>query len=220
MALVSTLNKPQGLTPVKYLSGNNWDGRGRMYHIDSGDTNAYYVGDPVSLKAGTATITGEDAGLPTLTVGQVGATNVGVILAIGTTPRGGPYIDPSNLGYGSQVVTGAPATKIKPYYALVADDPNIIFMIQEGGGGTALTVAACSKNANFALAAPATGVMYSGAYLNNNTAPATTATYNLKLLGLAQVIDSSTGIYNTYGPYAKWLCLLNNHYYMPGRAGI
>ena len=78
MALVSTLNKPQGLTPVKYLSGNNWDGRGRMYHIDSGDTNAYYVGDPVSLKAGTATITGEDAGLPTLTVGQVGATNVGV----------------------------------------------------------------------------------------------------------------------------------------------
>ncbi|CAM5998762.1 unnamed protein product [Sphagnum balticum] len=183
----------------------NWDGKGRLYHIDSGDVNAYYVGDPVSLKAGTATIAGEDLGLQTLNVGQVGGTNVGVVLAVGTIGRGGPYIDPNNL-----TLLSAPAAKSKPYYALVADDPNIVFEIQEQGGGTVLTVAATSKNANFALAAPATGVNLSGAYLNNNTAPATTSTYNLKLLGLAQKIDPATGLYNTYGTYAKWWCLLNN----------
>jgi len=210
-------NKVSGLTPVKYLSGADWDGRGNIYHIDSGDTNAYYQGDPVSLKAGTASIAGEDVGLPTLTVGQVGAANVGVILAVGTNPRGGPYIDPNNL-----TLTAAPATKVVPYYALVADDPSIIFEIQEQGAGSVLTVAATSKNANFALAAPATGVAVSGAYLNNATAPATTATMNLKLLGLAQRLDPQSVAYNAYGLYAKWLCLLNNHYYgvYGGRTGI
>lgn len=213
-------NKVSGLTPIKYASGATYTGGGNLYHIDSGDTNAYYIGDPVSLKAGTATIAGEDAGLQTLNVGQVGAANVGVIVAIGITPRGGGYFDPSNLGYGNTPATYAPATKTKPYYALVADDPLIIFEIQEQGGGTTLTVAATSKNANFGLAAPATGVMVSGAYLNNNTAAATTSTYNLKLLGLAQKLDPSSGLYNTYGNYAKWWCFLNNHYYLTGRTGI
>jgi hypothetical protein len=215
-------NKVSGLTPVKYLSGAPYTGAGNMYHIDSGDGNAYYVGDPVSLKAGTETVSGEAAGLQTLDVGKVGAANVGVILAIGITPRGGAYADFSNLGYGNTVVTGAPATKTKPYFALVADDPMIVFAIQEGGAGTKLTVAATSKNANFALAAPATGVMVSGAYLDDGTAPATTAAYNLKLLGLQQIIDPASGVWNTYGAYAKWLCLLNNHYYgvYGGRTGI
>jgi hypothetical protein len=213
-------NKVSGLTPIKYLNGAPWTGGGNIYHIDSGDTNAYYVGDPVSLKAGTATIAGEDVGLQTLNVGQVGAANVGVIVAVGINARGGPYIDPSNLGYGNQVVTSAPATKTKPYYALVVDDPMVVFEIQEGGTGTELTVAANSKNANFALAAPATGVVVSGAYLNLATAPATTSTYNLKLLGLAQRLDPASGAYNTYGPFAKWWCLLNNHYYKTGVAGI
>lgn len=217
---MANTNKVSGLTPVRYLGGANWDGKGNLYHIDSGDTNAYNVGDPVSLKAGTATVAGEDAGLQTLTVGQVGGTNVGVILAVGITPRGGGYFDPSNLGFGNQLVTGAPATKVKPYYALVADDPNVIFEIQEGGAGSKFTVAATSKNANFALAAPATGVMVSGAFLDDGTAAATTSTLNLKLLGLAQRIDPGSGLYNTYGAFAKWLCLINNHFYAVGRTGI
>lgn len=217
---MANINRVSGLTPIKYMSGTSYSGGGNMYHIDSGDTNAYYIGDPVAIKAGTATIANEDAGLQTLTVGQVGAANIGVIVAIGVTARGGAYVDPSNLGYGNTVATYAPATKTKAYYALVADDPSIIFEIQEGGTGTELTVAATSKNANFALAAPATGVMVSGAYLNLATAPATTSTYNLKLLGLAQRLDPASSLYNTYGQYAKWWCLLNNHYYMTGRTGI
>ena len=217
---MANTNKVSGLSPIKYLNGAPWTGGGNLYHIDSGDTNAYYVGDPVALKAGTATIAGEDVGLQTLTVGQVGAANVGVILAVGVNPRGGGYFDPSNLGFGNTVVTGAPATKTKPYYALVADDPMTVFEIQEGGTGTELTVAATSKNANFALAAPATGVFVSGAYLNLATAPTTTSTLNLKILGLAQRLDPASGAYNTYGAFAKWWVLLNNHYYKTGVAGI
>lgn len=212
---MANIAKIAGLTPVKYLNGANWDGRGTLYHIDSGDANAYFVGDPVSLKAGTATIAGEDMGLQTLTVGQVAGTNVGVILAVGTIARGGPFINPNDLSK-----TSAPATKTVPYYALVADDPMTVFEITEKGAGAVLTVAATSKNANFALAAPAAGVVVSGAFLDNGTAAAATATFNLKLLGLAQKIDSGSGLYNTYGLNAKWWCLLNNHFYAPGRAGI
>lgn len=207
-------NKVQGLTPVKYLNGADWDGQGRLYHIDSGDTNGYYVGDPVSLKTGTASLTGEDNGLPTLTVGQVGAPNIGVVLAVGTSPRGGPLINAVDL-----TKTWRPAAaQTVPWFALVSDDPNVIYMVQEGGTGTLLTVAATSKNANFALAAPATGVSISGAFLDNGTAPAANLAYNLKLLGLAQIYDN--GAWNAYGLYAKWLCILNNHYYRAGVVGI
>jgi len=205
---VANTNKVSGLTPYEYLNGSPWNGQGRMYHIDSGDSYAYYPGDPVAIKAGTATIAGEDCGLQTLTVAAVGGPNLGVILAVGTNPRGGPYIDPTNL-----TRTYAPATKTVPYYALVADDPNIVFEIQEQGTGTPFTVTSSSKNANFALAAPATGVAVSGAYLDNGTAAAPTATYNLRLLGLVQRYDNSSGTWNAYGLYAKWRCLLQNHYY-------
>ena len=215
---MANTNKPTGLTPVGYLNGADWDGRGRWYHIDSGDSNAFYPGDPVSLKAGTATLTGEDMGLPTITVANVAGTNVGVILGVGTSPRGGPLVNPADL-----TKTWRPAaTQSAGWYALVADDPNIIYEIQEAasgyGTGTALTVAACSKNAEFVLHAPATGVFVSGAVLDRGTAPDATSTRSLRLLGLAQRYDA--GAYNTYGLYAKWLCFLNNHSYRTGIAGI
>ena len=78
--------------------------------------------------------------------------------------------------------------------------------------------AATGAYANFALAQPASGVNVSGAYLDNGTAPTTTSTYNLKLMGLAQIYDN--GAWNAYGLYAKWLCMLNNHQYKTGIAGL
>src|SRR5205807_2539354 len=169
---MANTNKPSGLTPVRYLSGADWDGRGNLYHIDSGDTHAFYPGDPVDLVAGVETISGEALGLPTISVGVAAAANVGVVLAVGIAPRGGPYINPADL---TKVWRPAAAQSVG-WFALVADDPNIIFEIQEGGTGTLLTVAATSKNANFALAAPATGVAVSGAFLDNGTPPTTTST--------------------------------------------
>jgi hypothetical protein len=211
---MANTNKPTGLAPVRYLSGADWDGKGNWYYIDSTDTNAYYPGDVVALAAGLDIV----AGLQTITLGTAGNTCVGAILAIGASPsattsmRGGPVIDPSNL-----VLTSAPATKTQNYFALVADDPMTVFEMQEVGTGTQLTATATSKNVNFVYSAPATGVAYSGAMINN-VGVNTTSTLNLKLLGLVQRYDN--GAYNTFGAYAKWLCLLNNHYYRTGTAGV
>ena len=95
----------------------------------------------------------------------------------------------------------------------MADDPNIIFEVQEIGTGTFLTSAAIGLNCDLVAGVPATGVKYSGWQLDNST-EATTSTLNMKLLGLARRSD------NAFGQYAKWLCLINNHLYRGGITGV
>lgn len=216
-------NKPMGLTPRKYLNGADWDSRGNLYYIDYTDTNAYYPGDLVTLHAGLDGV----SGLQTITLSVASSTEaaLGVIMAIGASPsettsnRGGPYIDPTNL-----TLTYAPATKTKNYFALVCDDPNVIYEIQEGGGATTLTKTATSKNAYFLYAAPATGVYLSGTTLDNGTTSGNTVgtsnAFTLKIMGLQQIIDPYAGTYNTFGLYAKWLVMINNHNYRAGTTGI
>lgn len=201
---MANINKVSGLSPVGYLGGANWNGRGSMYFIDSADGNAFSPGDPVKLSGNGDTT----RGITGVTLATAGATCVGVLLAAGINPSGGPYIDPNNL-----TLTQVPATKAQAYYALVADDPDTIFEIQEGGAGANLTSAALGENIDFVAAAPATGVRVSGFYANNN-AHDTTSTRNLKLLRLAQRID------NAFGQYAKWWVLINNHSFRVGVTGI
>lgn len=229
MAQVTNQNKPTGLTPVGYLNGADWDGKGRLYFINNADTNAYYPGDLVSPAAGLD----QWSGLPTihLTVSGTDSIVAGVILAIGASAsttlsyRGGPYIDPTDL-----TKIYAPATKTKNYFALVADDPNIIYEIQETAAGTtaatALSYTNATKNAYFVYGAPATGVYLSGTTLDNGVSsghtPATTAAapYFLRMLGLSQKIDPQQVLYNSFGLYAKWLVKLNNHMFGPSVVGF
>lgn len=222
-------NKPTGLTPVGYLNGSDWDGKGHLYFISNADTNAYYPGDLVSPAAGLD----QWSGLPTIHLAVSGTDTIvaGVVLAIGASPsttlsnRGGPYINPNDL-----TLTYAPATKTKNYFALIADDPQTIFEIQETAASTttsnALTYTSATKNAYFVYGAPATGVFLSGTTLDNGNAsthaPAATAAapYFLRMLGLSQKIDPQTVSYNAFGLYAKWLVKLNNHMFGPSVVGF
>ena len=194
-------NKVTGLSPVKYLNGADWDERGSVYSILTTEGNLLSVGDPMKL-GGTAI-----NGVPSVVQATAGATAVGVLMAVGTNPNG-PFINPNNLA-----VTQAPATKPVAYYALVADDPNIIFEIQEGGAGANLLDTDVGQNADFVAAAAATGTFVSGFYLDNN-AHDTTSTRNLKILRLAPRVDNALGL------YAKWWVLLNNHSFRTGVTGI
>lgn len=198
------INKPSGLSPVKYLNGADWTGQGNMYYIAAADGNAFNIGDPVTLSGnGDAS-----RGIPGVTIGVAAAAICGVIVAIGTQPDGAFY-DPSNLN-----TIQAPATKTKPYYVLVVDDPQVVFEIQEGGGGAALTSADISQNGNFLAAAP-TGITPVSGYTLNNATLAATSTLNLKLLGLVRRAD------NAFGQYAKWLVKINNHQFgSVGTAGV
>ena len=193
-------NAPAGLVPVEYLSGAPWNGKARRYYIPSSDTNAYAIGDPVTLGGG-----GDTQGVPSVVLATAGSGLVGAIVGAGGLTYGGMSADPTNLN-----TTVIPATKTKDYYVLVADDPNTIFEVQEIGTGTALAAADIGLNANLVAG---TNSGYQSGWLLTNTTEAVTATLDVKLMGLRQIPG------NTFGAYAKWNVLINNHLYRTGIAG-
>lgn len=200
------VNRPSGLSPVKYLGGADWDGKANMYYIAAADTNPIYIGDLVTLN-NTADAT---RGIQGVTLATAGAAAVGVVVGIGTNPEGGPYINPANL----ERIWRPSGAQAENYYALVVDDPYVIFEAQEDGVGGTIAAASSSKNVNIVYAAPATGVRVSGTMIDSSTV-ATTSTLNLKLLGLVRRYEGN-GSLNTYGSFAKWLCMINNHWYKGG----
>jgi len=195
-------NTPFGLAPVEYLSGAPWNGQVRRYYIPSSDGNAFAIGDPVVIAGGA-----DAKGIASVTLATPGSAILGPIVGMGGLQYGGPSVDPTNLN-----TTVIPATKTKDYYVLVADDPNIIFEVQEIGTGTALTAAEVGLNANLVAA---TNSGYLSGWVLTNTTEAGTATLDVKLLGLSQRNPN-----NAFGAYAKWNVLINNHVYRPGSTGL
>lgn len=206
---MANADKPTGLTPVSYLNGADWDGRGNIYSILAADTNAFYVGDPVipSSSGGTT------KGIPAVTIGTPGTGPwLGVILAIGTVGAdgGGPYINPDDL----TAVFRTSGAKSVDYFALVADDPNIIYEVQEDSVGGALAVGSIHNNINLIAAAPGTGVKVSAYELDSSTVN-TTATLDMRLLRLPSRYDNAIGV------NAKWYTIFNNHFFKSaGLTGI
>lgn len=196
-------NKPMGLNPVAYLNGSPWNGQGRTYAIASTDTNAYAIGDPVTLAGGSTA-----DGVPLVTLATAGSGNavLGALLGDGGLVAGGAFVDPSSLD--SVVI---PATKTKVYYVMVSDDPNIIYEIQEGGSGSALTSTSATKNFNLKSG---TNNGFVSAWVLDNATAGTGTTLQLKAIGITNRVD------NTFGAYCKWRVLINNHSFRAGSAGV
>lgn len=206
-------NQPSGLAPVRFLSGAPWNGAVNIYSIAAADANAYWVGDPVSTLVGTAGVPGADVwGIPNVTLWAGATVPVrGIIVGIGTNPRGGPYVNPTNL---TQVYR--PASVAVPYYIAVVDDPNVLFEIQEAGVGSVLLAASVSRNVsiNTGVRNPAIIPALSPAYLDNNTV-AVTSTLQLKILSSIQRSDNTP-----YAQYQKWLVQINNHEFKVGTTSL
>ena len=101
--------------------------------------------------------------------------------------------------------------------ALVIDDPNVVFTIQETNGsgvaGTPLALADRGLNANFLYTAGSTATGQSAVSLNNAT-EASTDSLNLKIMQL----DPTPG--NAVGAYANWLVTINAHLFKQGVTGV
>lgn len=203
---MANVSKPMGLSPWQYLNGSPWNAGARVYCIpDTDDTNAYAVGDPVTLAGGA-----DAQGVPTITLATAGSGNA--VLGAIVSPAGSPrYGEQYGVPAESPVVI--PATKSRSYYVLVADDPNTIFMIQEEATGTAFTAAEVGLNANLVSG---TNNGYVSGWLVDRTSPGTGNTLQLKLMRLAQMPAGT----NVFGDYAKWLVLINNHVFRSGVTGI
>lgn len=189
------VDRVNGLTPVKMITGAPWNGQVSTYMVDNADGTAIFIGDLVkqtSAGSGAAgeTIYGRDVeGLMHVVQAAAGDAVIGVV--VGFSP------DQDNLTRRHR----AASTDRLVY---VVDDPNVVFEIQEVSGGTALTAADVGLNANVVVGSGDTTTGLSGMELNNAT-EATTATLQLKILGLSPRPD------NAIGEHAKWLVKINNH---------
>lgn len=193
-------NAPNGLVPVKKLDGSAWTGATNTYTITSTYATALFRGDPVTiLNDGT------------LGVGSAGAACVGVFWGVKWIDSTGRVRFENYWPGNPGVLTGSTVE------AMVIDDPNTVFSIQETSGtgtaGTPLALADVGLNANFLYTAGSTATGTSAVSLNN-ASEATTDTLNLKILGL----DQTPG--NAVGNFANWLVTLNNHRYKTGVTGV
>lgn len=192
---MANVNRPSGFRPVRYLNGASWNGQANLYSIAAAYATELAIGDPVK-SSGTA----DENGIPGIVLAAATGAVRGVIVGLGKSP--GLIANPSNLD-----TTKRPASDPAVWYALVVDDPNVIFEIQEESNGTALTATKVGLNTVPLLAAA--GDYASGWLLRSATgaSPATTATLQLRLMGLAQHPAGT----NTFGAYAKWLVKFNVH---------
>lgn len=192
---MANANRPSGFSPVGYINGAAWNGQARLYSIAASYGTALYIGDPC-ISSGTA----DTNGIPGIAIGATTGALRGVIVGLGRYP--GLMANPANLD-----ITYRPASDTNVWYAMVADDPNIIFQIQEHSNGTAL--AATEVGLNTIPVSGAGNGYVSGWTLSSYTdaTPATTATLQLRLLGLSQAPAGT----NVFGAYAKWNVQINVH---------
>lgn len=192
---MANVDAPTGLTPVRYLSGAPYNGAANRYYIPASDGTAAYVGGLVKLAGsadadGVATVTGNVA---------TGDAVVGVVVGVE------PVTDESTV---YRVASTA-------RYVFVADDPNLVFKVQEDSDGGALAATAVGNTADLtAFTSGSTTYGYSSIEIDSSTATASgDGTEDVFIWGLWQSPD------NAIGANAKWLVRLNNHAFVDGFAG-
>ena len=191
---------PFGLRPVRYVSGAPYNGAVNVYSTPSGDATAIYIGDPVKMASTSQTINGRV--FADVIQAATGDVITGIVVAV----------DPSE-GAGAD---GRDSTKYRAASTVrlvyVADDPNLLFEIQEVSGGTALAANDIGLNADFVVGSGSTVTGQSGVELNNS-GEADTASLDVKIVGFMNRED------NAIGEHAKWLVRLNRHRYVNQVAG-
>ena len=198
---MANTNTPRGFSPIIYGGGAASNQQVRTYYIPSTDSSAYYIGDVVKTTAGS-----DANGIPAIAKCASGNTPRGVIVGVVNPNPGNPSLQGVTLDL---TITGVPATKSRAYYVLVNDDPRQVFEIQ--GDGTTFVTTDANKNASYTVAAPSLGYQMSATVL---TAPATTSSLPLKILGFQQIQG------NELGPYSAFIVQFNQHELATGTAGV
>jgi hypothetical protein len=167
-------NAPTGFTPVRYKSGAPYNGAANVYYVPSSDGTALYIGDPVII-AGD----GDTDGVPTATRATAGSAGRITGVVVGFRPS-------------STIVANGYRAASTAEYALVADDPDLVFECQEDAVGGALAAADIGFNADMVSGSGSATTHKSGFQLDTST-KATTATLQLRILGFVQRPDNAIG---------------------------
>ena len=197
-------NAPFGLRPYRYRNGASWNGQVTPYYVRSDDATALFVGDPVDIigESNQSEIFGFAPG----TLSAVTRATVGDVPGTGSYITG--VIVSVHPVTSDSLVYRAASTERVVY---VCDDPDVVFQVQDDGGG-ALDYDTVGLNA---VLIAGTGSAYtgrSGFMMDGGTtdAPAADASNQLFILGLSNIVGNELG-----SDYAIWDVMINQHRYKP-----
>jgi hypothetical protein len=186
-----------GLRPIRYASGAPYNGAANKYYIPSTDTDsAAYIGSLVKLTGGA-----DSFGVPTVTA-NVAANDAVVGVVVGVVP-----VTHDSLIYRANSTER---------YVLVADDPNLLFEVQEDSAGGAL--AATAAGATCQLTGFTSGSTFTGLSaieIDSSELSETSDTDDD-----VRIIRLSTREGNEVGTNAVWEVRLNNHQMVNAGVGV
>ena len=200
---MANADKPFGLRPARYKNGAPWNGQATPYFVASGDSTALFLGDPVVCNGNsntTAVGRGHEPGtLLSVIRATAGDANpiIGVVVGVEPETR------------DSTVYRAASTARV----VYVADDPDLIFHMQDDGAGTPGTGNAF-LNANVIYThAGSTVTGLSGAEINATTWAADQS-FQLLILGAARLPNNDAASDN-----AVWEVMINTHQLKGGAVG-
>ena len=189
-----------GARPVRYLSGAPYNGAFNSYELPAGESENVMVGDFVILSSSDATET--YPGVERLAASGVVTTGVIVGAVVGFEVQ------------GTALNAGTPNMDV-PLYAredvkkivFVADDPNLVFEMQEDSTGGAIATASIGLNVgvNCAVGSNTTGA--SGMEIDSSSV-ATTNSLPLQIVGRVARPDNEAATAE-----CKYLVRINTHAY-------
>lgn len=169
---------PFGLTPVRYKSGEPYNGAANLYSVAAGETNNIFIGDPVLISG-----TGDAAGIPGVVRAAAGDRMTGVVVGFG-------QFDGASAGSTTAINRGY-RTASTADYLLVADDPALLFAVEEDAVGGALATTDIGNNADLVGGTGSTVTRRSGYMLDSSTKVTTTA--QVRIWGFDQTIGNTIG---------------------------
>jgi len=192
---MSNSTTPFGLRPVRYYNGAPWNGATQRMYIHALYDTALYVGDPVKQQE---ELDEKDTSAHYQSIEKAAITTSGAVLGVivGFEPR------PADL-----TVTYMPA--LTEGWAFVCTDPQVVYQIRDDGGGTPSKVYP-GQNAALVDAGGSTVTGLSG-FSMETTTPATTVTYPLHILQMANIVG------NELDDYAIWEVMLNTPWLTAGK---
>lgn len=197
---MANVDAPFGLRPVRHKSGAPYNGACRKYFVPSTDNTALFIGDPV-IMVGTANETEVNGHAP-------GVLPIVTRHTAGANPITGVVVGVDSLDRGDTVYRAASTATV----VFVADDPDLIFHVQDDGGATPLHTWV-SSNANLAAGTGDTGFGVSKFEIAGATTPTSTAAAALRIVGLADIPNNELAI------NAVWEVTINNHTFNAGIVG-
>ncbi len=200
---MANADRPFGLRPVRYKSGAPWNGQATPYYVDSGNGTALFLGDPV--------VANGNANASRIGRGHEPGTLLSVIRATAgdAAPILGVVVGVEPETRDSLVYRAASTSRV----VYVADDPDLIFHVQDDAGGTPGEGNAF-LNANLIYThAGSTVTGQSGAEINGATWAADQS-FQILVLGLARLPNNEVSSDN-----AIWEVMINTHQFKGGAVG-